>query len=83
VVGEEEFHDSLSDDQTVNGLDSYRRGDTDLASWTRGVLVNTLEPGMAGIALWKGEKNGEGIREQMLTTTLRASVTVRPPQGTC
>ena len=53
MVGEEEFHDTFSEKgfELVKLICKREKSVYNLASLTKGVFVNTLDPGIAGMAL--------------------------------
>ena len=52
MVGEEEFHNTFSEKSLSGKVDKTReKVCNNLASFTKGVFVNTLDPGIAGMAL--------------------------------
>jgi hypothetical protein len=52
MVGEEEFHYTFSEESLSGEIDNAReKVCNNLASFTNGVFVNTLDPGIAGMAL--------------------------------
>lgn len=83
MIGEEEFHDAFPVKVLGNGNSAVNSQVTDRAAWTMGVLVCTLAPGMAGIAL-QTEMRTTAIRNEYpgRTMTQQPLVTARPPLDT-
>jgi hypothetical protein len=52
MVGEEEFHNTFSENSLSGEVENAKeKVCNNLASFTKGVFVNTLDPGIAGMAL--------------------------------